>query len=87
VPAVTDAPLRTPAPAPAVGTTVEGAPLVVVASTGIDLDLVPAAADVRAREAPEARLVLAVPPRDASPVTRDLAGALRLPAGLAEVDR
>jgi hypothetical protein len=87
VPAVTDAPLRTPAPAPAVGTTPDGAPLVVVASTGIDLDLVPAAADVRAREAPEARLVLAVPPRDASPVTRDLAGALRLPAELVEVDR
>jgi hypothetical protein len=59
----------------------------VVASTGIDLDLVPTAADVRAREAPAARLVLAVPPRDASPVTRDLAGALRVPAEVAEVDR
>jgi hypothetical protein len=60
---------------------------VVVASTGIDLDLVPTAADVRDREAPDARLVLAVPPRDASPVTRDLAGALLRPGELAEVDR
>jgi hypothetical protein len=87
VPSVVDAPLRTPAPAAAVGTTTGGAPVVVVASTGIDLDLVPTAADVRAREAPAARLVLAVPPRDASPVTRDLAGALRVPAEVAEVDR
>jgi hypothetical protein len=87
VPAVIDAPLRTPAPAPAIGTTAQGEPLVVVASAGIDLDLVPAAADVRAREAPDARLVLVVPPKDASPVTRDLAGALRLPAEVAEVDR
>jgi hypothetical protein len=87
VPPATEAPLRTPAPAPAVGATAEGEPLVVVASTGIDLDLVPTAADIRAREAPDARLVLAVPPQDAAPVTRDLAGALRRPAGLAEVDR
>jgi hypothetical protein len=82
-----DAPLRSPAPAPAVGATAAGEPLVVVASAGIDLDLVPTAADVRAREAPEARLVLAVPPKDASPVTRDLARALRAPAEVAEVDR
>jgi hypothetical protein len=82
-----DVPLRTPAPAPAVGTTAAGEPLVVVASAGIDLDLVPTAADVRAREAPGARLVLAVPPKDASPVTRDLAGALQLPGEVAEVDR
>jgi hypothetical protein len=87
VPPATDAPLRTPAPAPAVGATPEGEPLVVVASTGIDLDLVPTAADVRAREAPDARLVLAVPPRDASPVTRNLAAALRAPAEVVGVDR
>ena len=87
VPPVTDAPLRTPAPAPAVGTTPDGAPVVVVTSTGIDLDLVPTAADVRLREAPDARLVLVVPSRDASPVTRELAGALRQPAEVAEVDR
>jgi hypothetical protein len=84
---VTDAPLRTPAPAAAVGATPAGEPLVVVTSAGIDLDLVPTAADVRAREAPEARLVLVVAPKDASPVTRDLAGALRRPAELVEVDR
>jgi hypothetical protein len=87
VPPVTDAPLRTPAPAPAVGTTPDGAPVVVVTSTGIDLDLVPTAADVRLREAPDAHLVLVVPSRDDSPVTRDLAGALRHPAEVATVDR
>jgi len=87
VPGVTDAPLRTPAPAAAVGGSADGEPVVVVASTGIDLDLVPTAADVRAREAPGARLVLAVPPRDASRVTRDLAASLRAPAEVVEVDR
>jgi len=84
---MTDVPLRRPAPAAAVGVTPDGAPVVVVASTGIDLDLVPTAADVRAREAPAARLTLAVPRRDASPVTRDLAGALRDAAEVVEVDR
>jgi hypothetical protein len=84
---MTDAPLRTPAPVPAVGTTTDGRPLVVVASAGIDLDLVPTAADVRVREDPDAQLVLAVLPKDASPVTRDLAGALRHPAEVVEVDR
>jgi hypothetical protein len=72
---------------PAVGTTPAGRPLVVVASAGIDLDLVPTAADVRVREDPDAQLVLAVLPKDASPVTRDLAGALRHPAEVVEVDR
>ena len=77
--------LRTAWPAPAVGVDVEGAPLVVVCSVGVDLDLVPAAADVRLRDSPEARLVLAVPPRDVHPVTRALAGALARPAEIVAV--
>jgi hypothetical protein len=68
------------APAAAVGTDVDGQPVVVVCSTGIDLDLVPAAADIRLGHAPRARLVLVVPERDAHPVTRALAAALRSPA-------
>lgn len=64
----------------AVGATSDGEPIVVACSTGIDLDLVPSAADARAARHPGARLVLAVPERDAHPVTRRLAGHLREPA-------
>jgi hypothetical protein len=72
--------VKEPSPAAAVGSDEAGQPVVVVASTGIDLDLVPAAADVRLAFAPGARLVLVVPERDAHPVTRALAGALVDPA-------
>jgi hypothetical protein len=53
---------------------------VVVCSVGIDLDLVPSAADARAHLAPDGELVLVVPERDDHPVTRSLAARLRLPA-------
>lgn len=83
--------LRTPWPAPAVGIDRDGAPVVVVASVGVDLDLVPAAADARLAAFPEtggrgARLLLAVPPRDAHPVTVALAAALARPAEVVPVD-
>ena len=68
------------AAAAALGRRTDGEALVVVCSTGIDLDLVPAAADTRGAWAPEARLVLALPERDAHPVTRALAAALVEPA-------
>jgi hypothetical protein len=68
------------APALAVGESLDGSPLVVACSVGIDLDLIPASADARAAHAPEATLVLVVPTRDDHPVTRRLAGALRRPA-------
>jgi len=81
VPPVVEAPdLRTPTPAPAVGEDPGGAPVVVVCSTGIDLDLVPTAADTRLRDGRRARLVVAVPARDAHPATLELAGALVDPA-------
>lgn len=67
-------------PAFAVGRDDDGEPVVVACSTGIDLDLVPAAADVRLSHAPGARLLLVVPERDDHPVTRRLAAALRAPA-------
>lgn len=73
------------APAAAVGRDQSGRSVVVVCSTGIDLDLVPAAADVRLAWAPEARLVLVVPERDAHPVTRTLADALAAPAEVVTV--
>jgi len=79
--------LRTPWPAPATGVDTEGRPLVVVASVGVDLDLVPAAADARLADGRDARLVLAVPARDAHPVTLALAAALAAPAEVVTVDR
>lgn len=74
------------APAVAVGTSLANEPLVVVCSTGIDLDLVPAAADARIAYAPEAELVLVVPERDAHPVTRRLAAALVRPARVVTIE-
>ncbi|HXH58007.1 hypothetical protein [Iamia sp.] len=72
--------------ASAVGTDTDGRPLVVTCSTGVDLDLVPAAADDRAAHAPGARLVLVVPARDALALTRDLAARLADPAEVIGLD-
>lgn len=77
---VARADLRQAAPAPATGTDLEGRPLVVVCSTGIDVDLVPAAADARLADGRDARLVLVVPEADDHPLTRSLAAALSGPA-------
>jgi hypothetical protein len=54
--------------------------IVAVFSVGVDLDLVPAAAEARSAHDPEAALVLVVPERDDHPVTKALAGRLRRPA-------
>jgi hypothetical protein len=65
----------------AVGVDVDDQPVVVAASTGIDLDLVPSAADARrAAGLDETRLVLAMVPADAHHRTQQLAGRLRHPA-------
>jgi hypothetical protein len=75
-------------PAPAAGTDGDGEELVVVCSTGVDPDLVPAAADVRLSVArPETRLAVVVPEGDDLPVTRRLAAALRHPAEVRTVGR
>jgi hypothetical protein len=66
-----------------VGEAEDGAPVVVACSVGVDLDLVPTAAEVRSVHAPGARLVLAVPGRDDQPITRRIAGRLRGPAEIA----
>ena len=68
------------------GVDLDGRPLVVTCSTGVDLDLVPAAADDRLAHDPDARLVLAVPGRDAVPVTTELASRLILPATVVAVE-
>ncbi len=72
--------LRMAAPAPAAGVDDDGRPLVVVCSTGIDVDLVPTAADARLGLDPTARLIIVVPEADDHPVTRDLAAQLADPA-------
>lgn len=77
--------LRVSWPAPATGIDVEGRPVVVVCSVGVDLDLVPAAAHARLLDGRDARLVLAVPERDVHPVTVALAAALAQPAEVVAV--
>lgn len=77
--------LRVAWPAPAAGTYDHGDPIVVVCSVGVDLDLVPAAADARLADGRDARLVLAVPERDMHPVTLALAAALARPAEVVAV--
>lgn len=72
--------LRDRAVAMAVGEDEAGEPVVVACSVGVDLDLVPAAADARLAVSPDARLLLVVPERDAHPVTLDLAARLTVPA-------
>jgi hypothetical protein len=72
----------------AVGETADGQRLVVVCSIGVDLDLVPAAADLRVRAGDRnAGLVLVVPEGDDYPITRELSGALRNPASVVTVRR
>ncbi|MET0903169.1 MAG: hypothetical protein ABWZ52_08010 [Acidimicrobiales bacterium] len=81
-PAVPRANLRDPAVAMARGRDRSGAEVIVACSVGVHLDLVPAAADARATLAPDARLLLVLPERDAHAVTSALAARLLQPADL-----
>lgn len=71
--------------ATAVGTDGDGRSVVVAASTGVNLDFVPTAADDRLTHAPDASLLLVVPESDSAQVTRDLAALLVDPAELVTV--
>lgn len=75
--------------APCTGTDASGAELIAVCSTGVDLDLVPTAADSRLLygSSPRTRLLLVVPEGDDVPVTRRLAGMLASPADVITVPR
>lgn len=64
----------------AMGVDLDGVPLVVASSVGIDLDVVPTAADARQLHDPKARLMIVVPERDDHPATRRLAERLTTPA-------
>jgi hypothetical protein len=72
--------LRDPVPCVATGLDAAGQPVVVVCSVGIDLDVVPFAADARTAGGAEDRLIVAVPARDVHPVTLALAADLAPPA-------
>lgn len=85
-PAVPRPNLRDPAVAFALGVDESGDTVVVACSVGVHLDLVPAAADARAVLAPGARLLLALPGRDAHPVTEALAARLLQPADLVPIE-
>ncbi len=85
-PAVPRPNLRDPGVAFALGVDLDGETVVVACSVGVHLDLVPAAADARGVLAPSARLLLALPARDAHPVTRALAARLRSPAELVPLE-
>jgi hypothetical protein len=79
--------LKDPVPCVAAGRDEAGASIVAVCSVGVDLDLIPYAADARlAVEATgdvTARLVVVTPARDRVKVTEQLAGLLRRPCELA----
>jgi hypothetical protein len=72
-------------PAVAAGVDSDGRPIVVVTSHGVDLDLVPWAADARDAVDPHAELVLALPARDVVPATVALAAALIRPARIVPI--
>jgi hypothetical protein len=80
--------LKDAVPCVAAGIDRDGRPLVVVCSVGIDLDVVPFAADARAALGDDdARLVIVVPERDAHPVTYRLAARLAVPAEVVPTTR
>jgi hypothetical protein len=78
--------LKEPVPCVALGAAPDGAPVVVVCSAGVDLDLVPFGADARAALGrPAAPLVLAVPEGDDHAALRLLAARLVHPAAVVAV--
>lgn len=77
--------VRDLSPAAALGTTSDGVPLMVVCTAGVDLSLVPVAADTRELHSPGAQLKLAVPDRDRLQVVERLAELLVQPAEVVAV--
>lgn len=82
-PPVARANLKDATPCVASGFDATGEPVTVVCSVGIDLDVVPFAADARLRH--PGRLVLVMPERDAHPLTLAILRHLREPAHLVTV--
>ncbi len=63
-------------PVAAKGHAADGSVVVVVCSSGVDLDLAPQAADYRDRIDPDARLLVVVPHADRYPITEELVGLI-----------
>ena len=64
-----------------------GPGLIVVCSVGVDLDVVPTAADCRSLYGPDDRLVIVVPEGDDVRITRELAAQLAVPGSVVTVPR
>jgi hypothetical protein len=77
--------LREPSPAAASGEDDAGEPLVVVASAGVDPDLVPTALDQAQAADPAARVVLALPAADRLPATERVAALAHAQVDLVSV--
>ncbi len=77
--------LRSKAIAPALGVRSDGGGVVVACSVGVDPDLVPSAADVRALHAPDAELSSSCPKATTWSSTHRLAEALNRPARVVTV--
>jgi len=77
--------VRETVPAVAIGYR-DGTEVVVVTSCGIDLDLIPYAADARRCLRPEAPLLVVLAERDAHRITREIASTLHVPAELIVID-
>ncbi len=77
---------KDPSPAVAYGLTPDGRRLVVVVCVGIDLDVVPFAADARLFLDSDAELTVALPRRDAHDIVRAMAARLDSPAEIVEID-
>ena len=73
-------------PAGAAGHLDDGVDVVVVCAVGIDLDLIPFAADARLFLDPQATLMVVVPQRDAHSVLYDLANQLIDPPLVVPID-
>jgi hypothetical protein len=85
--------LKDPVPCVATGRDAEGRTVVAVCASGVDLDLVPYAADARSAVSAAdpaggegIRLVLVVPARDRVKITGEIAGLLRQPAEFVSPD-
>ena len=77
--------LRDAFPAAAIGSKQDGTTVIVVCSCGVDLALLPLAADLREQVNSEAVLLLALPKQDHHVATKWLASLLRRPAELIDI--
>lgn len=71
--------VKDPVPCVATGIGIDGRPVVVVCSSGVDLDVIPFAADARLAINEDARLVVVTPARDQLPAIARVAELLREP--------